>query len=105
MHTHTHTHRKQGNRDAGLIKAAHSPDFIPFLLTLAPFSVTGGRVLSTLQKFPPASTSTLHIPARPAGRSGGTDAQAHIHTPDGRHLLWHLRCYFRLAARTQQQNF
>lgn len=90
--------------DAGLIKAAHSPDFTPFLLTLAPFNVTRGRVLSTLQKFPPASTSILHVPARPAGRPSVTDARAHIHSPDGRHLLWHLKCHFRLAARIQKQN-
>lgn len=37
---HTHTHTQHRNRDDGLIKAAHSSDFFPFLLTLAPLNVT-----------------------------------------------------------------
>lgn len=75
------THRenkKQRNRDAGLIKAAHSHDifFSPFLLTLAPLNATRGRVLNTLQNFTRIHPSPAHsCPSSREARCSGAIAQ------------------------------
>lgn len=96
--THAHTNacaggqkkrknKKQGNRVAGLIKAAHSPDFFPSCWR-SHLYMLAGVVFWARCTFPPAFTLTLHIPAPPAGRPG-VPRQAHTHThtsPAERHL-------------------
>lgn len=105
-----HTQKiERENRDAGLIKAAHSPDFFSFLLTPAPLNVTGGRVLSTLQISTRIHLSPAHSclasrearcsaprtplsPAARLGRPSGVESQLHSRRIRPR-LHWHISAH------------